>query len=439
MPNPRETLQKLREQSKALADLFPLEKIKNSISENRKKINVILGIGILIIIVAFTANDVISVRSRKDGGYKEYTKSLGSLGGMVVDYVDGFPIQSASIAVKTNITTTDSGGNFQLNRVSFPVAELRVIKEGYWDSRFPVGSDYDNQGILEVKMVPRGRVVFVSSTEGSLRIKSINLDGADFKNVVPPIEGKNDFAPQVSENGQNLIFFSDREAVDKEKPDLYSMDLSSNLPRKLTNEYEITETLWVDNNRVIYLAINEKGKTTIRSVAPVKGSYARTVISPQSLTAGKVFQENPILSNLSVSADQQNVIFYAEHDSEEIAGFYTADLRGENLTKVSDPPPPDTRVNIPEYNLSAFMDPTDGKVYIADTEGAARREIANSEGTISIKIFGNGRYLLFAREFNGQNDIYVAPITNRNSPIKVTSFDPIGSFGTILPFAGIIE
>lgn len=196
------------------------------------------------------------------------------------------------------------------------------------------GDPYGEQ--LGMAWTPDGRIVYSSTTGGSLSLWVMNADGSDQKQLTA--DQSQEFRPNVAPDGQFAVFTSLRGG----SPHVWAVDMDGKNLRQLTNGHAETWPLVTPDNRwLVYVSADEKYKPTLWK-APLGGgdsirlsdySATRPSVSQDGNMVACFYRERPDaplrLSVIPLNGGEPVRVFDIPPATEIFAGVqWTTDGRG---------------------------------------------------------------------------------------------------------------
>ena len=391
------------------------------------------------------------------GPNKELVFSLqiatAEISGAAVDYVDGTPIAGAKVIAAGAEATTDKEGKFVLEEVIIGTPEVTISKDGYYDFNQTVElvkNVAKDMGML--KLLGKGRVVFVSDRDGKNAIYWARFDGSNLKKIWENKAGFDDTSPYLSPDKKKIIFLSNRDNQKEEygnlKNFLYYNDTSGKSLQKISfdaiREFYDARYGWLaDGSGFVYetyswseeeggggeikivevpalsasilvkssdlfsgdgefgdVALSPSSDWIAFMVAPYEETdkWGIYLIHPDGTGQKKIVSITPweYVDYLKFSADGKRVIYKDPASGD----FYSYDIAAGTKTKISTPTPRRSycsyvfcqiiEIYSSAQNLRAFVDYRDGKydVYISKRDGTAERRVTFAGGVASVYFAG---------------------------------------------------
>lgn len=401
-------------------------------------------------------------RGKNDLGTIHLSLVEATVSGKVINYISEDTISNATVTIEDISAQTNDVGDFVLTKVPGGEYDMKIEKDGFNTAVQKVQIDNEKIDLQNVKIVPEGKVVFVSNRDGKRGIYQANYDGTDQKFLVDRIGDFEDYEPELSPHQTKVSFLSTRDgAYDANShliAKLYVVNINGSKMKEISGDPGIYNSFWSpDGGYILYRSKKDGEKNSAIRVYNVLNEETYTINDPQSnATAGSFIispNDNKIVYSLSNSS-------WGSNDT----GLYLADIDGNNKTKIYDKPSSpinfsedgsvinfsDTSNNYKKlsYNLSngqiqdaniasnetirgvkspnqskvAFVDNRDGKanVYVADTDYTNEKVLTDINSCYGpVEWSKDGQYVMFNVSKTGENARYIVSINGNLKAKKV--------------------
>lgn len=289
-----------------------------------------------------------------------------SFRGKITDLVDGRPVTSALISAGEKTTASQEGGEFLLYGIASQEFTATFEKNGYL--LFKAGYRQSEEDHL-IKLVPEGKVIFVSNRDGDRAIYTANFDGSLSEKLVQNKSGYDDYSPQLSPDKKHLAFYStrngERDDYGNLKPTLYLFNLETRAtPSELIDESGIGSVSWLeDSSGLIYFrshySSNEPTSHDIKLVS--LNGKKKTLISNDHFEPYE-YKSYAYLSQPVLSKDSKRIAFSVNHwNHKDNEGIYAMMTTGGEPWRVSKKKPSSSLEFSEDGNHLEFDVTDDGK------------------------------------------------------------------------------
>lgn len=284
----------------------------------------------------------------------------------------------------------DDGGDADIYAVRVDGSETRQLTDG-------PGNDFSPD------LSPDGqRVVFVSDRDGNKNLYMVNIDGSHLTQLTYTDE--DDDAPDWSPDGQSIVFTSSRSGSTKSEIWTARVNATGIDPSSLTlvthDDFNDYDPAWSPDGRMIaYSSLRiDSGKGYTIFVINADGSQNRQV------TTGRGFDRSP-----QWSADGQNLIFvrWATDDIQENRRFWFLETQDEKQGVL--------------YTDKFETQILHGSIYITRIDGTGTHPLVEDGNDNWAPCWSpDGQWVAFISDRDGDDDIYIVkpdgsqitPVTN---------------------------
>ena len=367
----------------------------------------------------------------KRGPNKELVFSLqiatSEVVGEATDYVDGAPIAEAKVAAPGGQTTTGKDGKFVLEEVIVGTPEITISKDGYFEFRQTVElSKNVVEEMGEIKLLAKGRVVFVSNRDGKNAIYWAKLDGSGLGKTWENKAGFDDTTPYLSPDKQKIIFLSNRDNQKGEYGDiqyfLYYNDTSGESLQKISFDTGLRLRGWLaDGSGFVYETYSRsEGEGWQRKILPL--AYAAMWPTYGEIKIVKV----PTLTVSTLVKD---------------SGFKVGDDYVEMRLLALSPKSDWIAFNVENYDV-----PDKTGVYLIHPDGTGRRRISTYaaasywEGGGTVGFSEDGKKVFYEQWREGKRVCYSYDIaSDKETKISTCPADRVGVYSSAQKLKAFID
>lgn len=253
---------------------------------------------------------------------------------------------------------------------------------------------------------PSGRIMFVRLSSPDREIMVIKADGSDETNVSR--NSAPDDEPDWSPDGQQIVFFSDRDALGA---NLYVMDADGGDARRITDGGADVSPKWSPDGKCI--AFSRGG---VLSVMNADGSNLQVIMQPQPVQTVEPCRAGSFVGGWS--PDGQRLVYYSaliRPGGENTFWVCAMDADGSNITVLVEAPKGQLHAEpvwSPDGRRIAFRDDRDGNydIYVLDLETGEEINVSDSPAAdIEPAWSPDGQWIAFGsmREGSPNFDIYI--------------------------------
>lgn len=393
-----------------------------------------------------------------------------TVAGKVTNYVTGEEISGYQMTNTDLKAKIDDKGTFSFNSVPVGEFEISVTKDGFLDKTEKVTVD-DGKN-LDIKLVPEGRVIFVSNRENEKRgIFSCDYDGGDVQKLITR-EGETEDYNAIINNDKTMIAFLSTRDNRKDKnnqtaANLYTATTKGANLKKISEDFNIHNVAWSadgeylgwvgrpSDNDDLYkanlLKNNSNDKITLNQAGNTYLYYfnhsGNAVIWAQTVYQGQgekgLFHRNLASGDTKKITDASTYGYSFTNNDQKIRFSYHDDAA--NLTKnveyeissgaFNDYSPSQDRdmvkIKSPDGKKYAYASNRDGKtdIYISNIDGENEQRlttIGTVEGSPDWDL--TSQYVLFNSAKTGETAKYIVGIAGGDAK-KITDIYLYANWG----------
>lgn len=263
-----------------------------------------------------------------------------ALQGSVADQIDGVPLGGVVVRSAGRSAVSDVEGIFSIfvSGTGMESSSLTFELDGY---RKYTGA-YAASAKTEVKLVPEGKVVFVSNRDGDQAIYTANFDSSESEKLIQNKKGSDDSGPLLSPNKKYLAFYSTRDGERDNYgnliPRLYLYNIENGALAKLSEETNLSYVTWLsDSSGLIYLSSKyETGKTSSYRINFVGVTGSEKTLIDNSHFKPYEASDSAYFSQPVLSSDSRRLAFsVSQYQHPDNEGIYAMMVSGGSPWKVS--------------------------------------------------------------------------------------------------------
>lgn len=200
---------------------------------------------------------------------------------LIKDFVSGQLLENVVITHDDNKAETDDLGLTKLSEISENV-KISITKEDYLSQDILLTALKPNdKNQTEVRLVPKGKTVFVKKTNSGNQVFISNIDGSETRQLTT--KGNNSNPWYDEENG--IVYFT-RQRVENKKPYIFTISETGENQIRITDETEQTIVSGIDHinykaDRRVYKTIIDEKEVLVKE--QLSGANSSTILETDGL------------------------------------------------------------------------------------------------------------------------------------------------------------
>ncbi|MFA6423432.1 MAG: carboxypeptidase regulatory-like domain-containing protein [Patescibacteria group bacterium] len=375
------------------------------------------------------------VKGSNDLGQFELTvapEKTTTISGIVIDLYSKAKIDKALVTIEKSSGNSDGEGKFDVTKVPLIATKVKVTKAGYLDYESDVEIKTANDP-LQIKLVPKGKVMFTSDRDGKAAIYQSNLDGSGAEKLIGNLNDQNNeegpgsqwSSFYISPDSKYIVFLSKGDNGNGENNYLYYSNIKGENPTKVNEDKNPYRIKWLANNTVAYVTY-DANKSLLKSVKFPDLETVQLNETPETASYSSFY---------SYDVDSSGRVVYAMSSTingSTQKGVYIVNTNGTERRQLSD-----------KYCSYLNFSIDKKSVYCQSYEDQSKKYVIKIEdGTVTegfgpfdkymgyynnFEVSRSGKLVVYKDSRDGKTDLYMSDTDGKNE-VKLTESGKVYSF-----------